>query len=73
VDMDDSTDLGFGAAFTGVQARVPTADAVAEAFLGLTQEPESALDEYFPKNLVRYLCACEEGLLALAMGALATY
>jgi hypothetical protein len=35
VDIDDSRDLGFDAAFSGVQARAATADAVMQAFLGL--------------------------------------
>jgi hypothetical protein len=47
VDMDDSTDIDYGAAFTGSQDMAAIADDVLQAFLGLAQELISAPVEYF--------------------------
>jgi hypothetical protein len=47
VDMDDSTYIDYGAAFTGSQDLAAIADDVLQAFLGFAQELESAPDEFF--------------------------
>jgi hypothetical protein len=55
VDTDDATNIvAFVTAFDGFQTRAVTADAVVQAFLGIVA-PDSALGDYFLKNLVRHL------------------
>jgi hypothetical protein len=46
VDMNDSTDIDYGATFTDEQDMAAIADAVLQSFLGLALEPESAPDDY---------------------------
>jgi hypothetical protein len=46
-------------AIIGLPVRAATADALVEAFMSLSED--SALEEYFLKNLVRHICGYEAG------------
>jgi hypothetical protein len=70
--FDDSTDVGSLTGSAGLQTRAATDDAVVQAFLSIAQD--SALGDYFLKNLVRHICGFEEeDLVVLAMGVLSHY
>jgi hypothetical protein len=73
LDQIDLPRIPAATAFAGLPARSVTADDVVQAFMGLAQESDSALYEYFLKNIVRHICGYEEGFLALARGILSDY
>jgi NB-ARC domain len=68
----DSADEVLQRGAGSLQAGAATADAVVEPFIGLAED--SALAEYFLKNLVRHICGIEEeSLVMLAIGVLSDY
>jgi WD40 repeat protein len=69
----ESTGIGSVAARSGPHTSAAKADALVQAFMGLGQESESVLDNYFGKNLVRHVCGYKEGLVVLAKGVLSDY
>jgi hypothetical protein len=71
VEVNDSTNGGHKTASAGLQGGAATADAVVQAFMGLAED--SALEDYFHKNLVRHIYGCEEGRVELARGVLSDY
>jgi hypothetical protein len=54
VEADDAMGVGCLSASNGLQTGATTADAVVKAFMSLAED--SALDEYFLKNIVRHIC-----------------
>jgi hypothetical protein len=55
MEIYDVTDAGSVTKSAGLQARIVTADAVGQAFLGIVTQ-DSTLGDYFLKNSERHIC-----------------